>query len=118
MPDFTYRGRLYHNPVEVVLDQLGGRWKMPILWRLREGRALRYGELRQSLAHCTDNMLANQLRELERDGYLLRTAYAEVPPRVEYRLTPLGERALPLVEHLRAFGHELMAAEQPAPAPG
>ena len=110
MPNFTYQGRLYHNPVELVLDQLGGRWKMPILWRLR------YGELRQSLAHCTDNMLATQLRELERDGYLRRTAYPEVPPRVEYTLTPLGQRVLPIVEDLRQLGQELLDQQAPASA--
>ena len=48
MPNFTYYGRLYHNPVELALDQIGSKWKMPILWRLKD-RVLRYGELRRTM---------------------------------------------------------------------
>ena len=107
MPDFTFNGRLYHNPVELALDQIGGKWKMPILWRLQR-QVLRNSELRRSM-HCTDNMLATQLRELERDGYLTRRAYPTVPPKVEYTITARGLRTMPIIELLRAFGQELHA---------
>lgn len=106
MPDFTYHNRRYHNPVELVLDQLGGKWKMPILWRLKD-QVLRYGELRRTMSTCTHNMLTRQLHELEQHGYITREAFAEVPPRVEYTITAKGRRVVPIIEMLRQFGHEL-----------
>nr|WP_290941796.1 helix-turn-helix domain-containing protein [Haliscomenobacter sp.] len=57
------------------MDRIGGTWKIPILWRLRE-RTLRYGELRKDIPHISDKMLTTQLRELEADGYLIRKVYA------------------------------------------
>lgn len=109
MPRFEHRGRTYNNPVQLALDLIGGKWKMPILWRLRD-RTLRYGELRASLnehlptGKVTDKMLASQLRELERDGLVSRRVHAVVPPRVDYSITDHGRRALPCIEALRAFG--------------
>lgn len=87
MPDFIYKNKVYYNPVEFALDRIGGAWKMPILWRLRE-RILRYSELRKDIPHITDKMLTTQLRELEEDGLISRTVFPVVPPRVEYALTP------------------------------
>lgn len=103
MPAFSFRGRAYNNPVELALDILGGKWKMPILWRLME-RTHRYGELRTSLGRVTHKMLTQQLRELERDGLLTRTVHPVVPPRVDYAITPLGRSARPAIEALRAWG--------------
>ena len=108
MPKFELYGKKYNNPVHLALDVVGGKWKMPILWRIRE-RPLRYGDLRASLnehAHkpVTHAMLSSQLKQLERDGLLTRTAYPEVPPRVEYTITPLGLKVLPVIDALRAFG--------------
>lgn len=109
MPRFMLHGKAYNNPVQLALDTVGGKWKMPILWRIRE-KPLRYGDLRASLnehAHkpVTHAMLSAQLKELEASGLLTRTAYAEVPPRVEYAITALGLRVLPVIEALRAFGN-------------
>lgn len=109
MPGFEARGRRYHNPVEYALDLLGGKWKMPILWRLGQ-RTWRYGELRRDLKGITPKMLAQHLHELEADGFINRTEFVEVPPRVEYSLTPLGHQVLPLIEHLRTLGQQLLAA--------
>jgi DNA-binding HxlR family transcriptional regulator len=103
MPGFEFRGRRYNDPVELGLDVLGGKWKMPILSRLA-GRVWRYGELRRDLGRVTHKMLTQQLRELERDGLVRRTVFAEVPPRVEYAITPVGRGALPAAEALRRWG--------------
>ena len=103
MPAFEFRGATYNNPVELALEVIGGKWKMPILWRLNQ-RVWRYGELRRHLKTITHKMLTQQLRELERDGLLVRTAHPEVPPRVEYEITALGRSAMPAVEALRAWG--------------
>jgi DNA-binding HxlR family transcriptional regulator len=103
MPAFEFRGATYNNPVELALDVIGGKWKMPILWRLNQ-RVWRYGELRRHLKTITHKMLTQQLRELESDGLLVRTAHPEVPPRVEYEITALGRSAMPAIEALREWG--------------
>ena len=103
MPSFTFGGRTYHNPVELALDTIGGKWKMPILWRLAQ-RGWRYGELRRDLPGVTHKMLTQQLRELEAAGLLTRTVHAAVPPRVDYAITDLGRSTLPAIEALRLWG--------------
>ncbi|WP_372435931.1 winged helix-turn-helix transcriptional regulator [Williamsia soli] len=85
--------------MEVAIAVLGGAWKMTIIKHLLEG-PLRYGELRRRVGSVTPRVLTRQLRELEHDGIVVRHAYAEVPPRVEYSLTSTGEG-------LKAFALEL-----------
>lgn len=103
MPAFEFRGRTYNNPVELALDVIGGKWKMPILWRLKD-RVWRYQELRRSLGRVTHKMLTQQLRELERDGLVTRTVFPVVPPRVDYAITDFGRSAMPAIEALRDWG--------------
>jgi len=110
MPQFQHKGKTYQNPVEFALDKIGGKWKMPILWRLKD-RTWRYGELRKSLKHITHKMLTQQLRELEADDFIHRKVYAVVPPKVEYSLTEKGEATFPLILALRNWGLELMQQE-------
>jgi DNA-binding HxlR family transcriptional regulator len=88
------------------MEQIGGVWKMPILWRLKD-QTMRYSELRR-IPHISDKMLTAQLRELEVDGYVKREVFAVVPPRTEYSLTEKGRGVVPLVEQIRAFGIKLM----------
>ncbi|MFM7984404.1 MAG: winged helix-turn-helix transcriptional regulator [Candidatus Fonsibacter sp.] len=107
MSDFTYEGKVFHNPVEFVLHKIGGTWKMPILWRLHE-KSMRYGELKKSLSKITDKMLATQLRELEKDGFINRVVYPVVPPHTEYSLTEKGKRAIPIIDVVRKYGLNLM----------
>lgn len=107
MPDFLFKQKLYYNPVEFAMDRIGGAWKMPILWRLRD-RVMRYGELKKDIPHVTHKMLTTQLRQLEEEGFITRTVYPVVPPKVEYELTDRGRRAIPVVEIIRAYGLALM----------
>jgi DNA-binding HxlR family transcriptional regulator len=93
--------------VEAFLDALGGRWKGMILFHLLGGTR-RFGELRKALESVTQRTLTNQLRELERDGVIARKVYAEVPPRVEYSLTPLGQRLAPILAAMAEWGDEFM----------
>lgn len=89
--------------IEAAMAVLGGRWKAVVLyWLLKEKR--RFSELRRMLPNCTQRVLTLQLRELERDGLVTRTVFAEVPPHVEYDLTPLGRSLEPLLLGLSAFG--------------
>lgn len=110
MPEFFHENRLYYNPVEFALSRIGGTWKMPILWRLRE-KTLRYSEIKRALPKITDKMLATQLKELEKHGLVNRTVYAEVPPRTEYSLTERGISAIGVIQQLQKYGIELMQAE-------
>ncbi len=110
MPDFIYKGKVYYNPVQLVMEQIGGVWKMPILYRLNRG-VMRYGELRKDIPHISDKMLTTQLRELETDGYIIRKVYAVVPPKTEYSLTEKGIKVIPLIHTIRAFGLNLMQEE-------
>jgi DNA-binding HxlR family transcriptional regulator len=103
MPRFEFRSKSYNNPVELALEIIGGKWKMPILWRLQE-KPWRYGELKKGLRQITRKMLTEQLRELESDGLIHREVYQVVPPKVEYSVTPKGETAIPIIERLRESG--------------
>ncbi|WP_400209098.1 winged helix-turn-helix transcriptional regulator [Candidatus Methanomassiliicoccus intestinalis] len=76
-------------PVEVTLSLISNRWKVLILRDLMNGPQ-RFGELRKSVGGITQKVLTSNLREMEEDHLLIRTVYAEVPPRVEYQLTDLG----------------------------
>jgi DNA-binding HxlR family transcriptional regulator len=78
-------------PVETAVGVIGGKWKVLILWHLQERGRLRFAELERALDGVTHKVLSQQLRELERDGMITRRVYAEVPPRVEYSLSTLGE---------------------------
>jgi len=107
MPEFLYKNKLYYNPVEFAMDRIGGTWKMPILWRLKD-KVMRYSELKKAIPHITHKMLTSQLRELEEEGFIHRTVYAVVPPKVEYSITERGQRAITIVEVIRNYGLSLM----------
>jgi DNA-binding HxlR family transcriptional regulator len=86
-------------PLEELLCLIGGKWKAIVLWHLQSG-TMRFGQLRKTMPGITQKMLTQQLRELEGDGLITRTIYAEVPPRVEYSLTPLGKALKPLLRQM------------------
>lgn len=90
-------------PVEAALDMIGGKWKAVILFRLFEGTK-RFNELRRLHPNITQRMLTNQLRELERDGLVHREVYPQVPPKVEYSLTPEGRTLKPVLLALKRWG--------------
>ena len=108
MPEFIYNSKLYYNPVEFAMDRIGGTWKMPILWRLKD-KVMRYGELKKDMPRITHKMLTSQLRELESEGFIERKVYAVVPPKVEYSITPRGQRAILIIDVIRNYGLELMS---------
>jgi len=107
MPDFVYDGKRYYNPVEFALDFIGGTWKMPILWRLKD-KEMRYSEIRRSIGHISDKMLTSQLKEMEKNGFINREVFAEVPPKTVYSITPKGRQVIPVIEFIREYGLKLM----------
>ncbi|CAN7629681.1 helix-turn-helix transcriptional regulator [Bosea sp. LjRoot90] len=84
------------------MRMLTGKWKGEILWRLGQG-TLRFGELRRSIPGITQHMLTTQLRDLEAHGLVKRTIYPEVPPRVEYELTPSARDLRAVFREIRAW---------------
>jgi len=105
MPEFEFRDKKYNNPVELSLSIIGGKWKIPIIWGMKDG-SQRYGELKRSLPKVTHKMLTQQLRELEADEIINRKVYPEIPPKVEYSLTLLGKSVIPVIDLLREWGEE------------
>ncbi len=92
-------------PVEGTLQLIDGKWKGVVLFHLLGG-TMRFNELRRQLKHCTQRTLTNQLRELEANGLIHREIYPEMPPRVEYSLTPRGRTLEPVILALKAWGEE------------
>ena len=88
-----------------ALAVLAGKWKGDILWQLVE-RKRRFGELRQSIPGVTQHMLTTQLRDLEANGLVKRTVYPEVPPRVEYEMTPSAKALKPVFDELYKWAQE------------
>lgn len=86
-----------------AVSKVGGRWKLLILCKLEEGK-LRFGEIKKQIPNITERMLTLQLRELEKDGLVKRTIYAEVPPRVDYELTKIAKELVPIWSQLSNWG--------------
>ncbi len=86
----------YSCPVEAMVEVIGGKWKGVILYHLLDGTK-RFNELKRLKPNITQRMLTLQLRELEADGIIHREVYREVPPKVEYSLTELGETLRPMI---------------------
>lgn len=95
-------------PVETTLVLIGSKWKVLILRDLVSGKK-RFGELKRSIGNVSQKVLTAQLREMEADALLERTVYAEVPPRVEYELTPLGMTLKPILDTMETWGREYKA---------
>ncbi|MCZ8229305.1 helix-turn-helix domain-containing protein [Flavobacterium sp.] len=107
MPDFVKDKRLFHTPVEFAMNKIGGTYKMPILWRLKD-KKWRFNELQKSLSHASDRMLSKALKELVEDGFVTKEVFPEVPPRVEYSITERGIKSIEIIDALRNYGLDLM----------
>jgi DNA-binding HxlR family transcriptional regulator len=104
-----------HCPVCATADIICGKWTMLVIRDLCEDRA-RFCELERSLEGISPRTLSLRLRALEEQGIVERHTYPEVPPRVEYSLTPKGQALAPLIEDMRRFGREWLGAESAAAA--
>ena len=93
------------SPMTLVHKIISGKWKILILWYLST-QPLRFSDLKRKLPDTTQKMLTNQLRSLEEDNLIYRKVYAVVPPKVEYGLTSIGKKIIPLLESMYSFGIE------------
>lgn len=99
-------------PIAPVVDIVFSRWTTPILWTLNEYGRQRFVELERRIATITPKVLTQRLRQLERDGLVMRTYHAEVPPRVEYEISELGRSLGPLFASLAEWSPNLDEVEK------
>jgi DNA-binding HxlR family transcriptional regulator len=92
-----------------VLDVIGGKWAMPIIYVLSKGK-MRFKELERNIEGVNTRMLVKELKNLEANGIVTREVFATVPPTVEYALTEKGEKLLPSIESLYQWGQEYTVA--------
>jgi DNA-binding HxlR family transcriptional regulator len=92
-------------PVRRSLAMLGGKWKLLILFQIND-RIIRYGELKRTIPGISEKVLIQELNFLVENKFISKKSYPEIPPRVEYSLTKLGLKTLPIVDKLAAFGLE------------
>lgn len=97
-------------PVATTVQLIGSRWKLLILRNLL-ARPWRFNELRKSLEGISQKVLTDSLRSMEEDGLVTRTVYPEVPPRVEYSLSPLGESMRPIIQAMEQWGAQYKASK-------
>ncbi|MEA0735751.1 helix-turn-helix domain-containing protein [Xanthomonas campestris pv. campestris] len=100
--------------VEALLKLIEGRWKLLLLFHLFDGKVQRYSDLERLIPAISQKMLAQQLRQLERDGLVLRTVYAQVPPQVDYRLTPWGQALCPALDAMLTWGDARQLFSEPS----
>lgn len=101
------RNSLYPNcPIRNVLSRIGDKWSLLVLFTLEEKPVTRFKELQRNIPDISQKMLTTTLKTLEVDGLILRKAYSEIPPRVEYELTVRGRSLLPLIDNLLVWATE------------
>ena len=96
-------------PVTYALAMLNGKWKLPIVWILAQHEPVRFNELQRQLGGISNLMLSKSLQELEQYKLVHRQQYNEIPPRVEYTLTPLGKELTTAFEKLALWGEQARA---------
>ena len=100
------------DPFLYLNRTVGGKWKLRILWALRDGSSKRYRQIKDEVSGITDMMLSQSLRELCADAFAERRQFQEIPPRVEYRLTPGGAELLPALSLLVQWAVKSCAQEE------
>ena len=89
-----------------VMKILGGKWKLPILYRLMEGK-MRFSALSELIPNLSRKVLSDQLKQLEKDGLVIRKKYSQIPPKVEYSLTNQAVKLRPIIEFLSVWNKEI-----------
>lgn len=97
---------IQESPFGYTLSLLSGKWKMPILYLLSKGNIIRFNEMSRMLGKITYKTLSTQLKELESDGLIIRKEYPQIPPKVEYSLSPKGKSLMPILDAMCNWGVE------------
>ncbi|MEO5806385.1 MAG: helix-turn-helix domain-containing protein [Devosia sp.] len=107
------RHQVYGNcPVEAALDIVSGKWKAVLIFHILGGTK-RFNQLSRLVPGVTQRMLTTQLRELEADGVIARVVYPQVPPKVEYSITPFGETLTPVLQALALWSQNHAPSKPP-----
>lgn len=102
-----YKSNFDNCPLTYALNLIGGKWRLPIIWALSKNGTMRYNELKNSIGGITNMMLTQSLKELETYGITYRKQFMEIPPRVEYSLTPNGVSLIPALKTLANWGKQM-----------
>ena len=94
-------------PVNVALKIFGGKWRLLIIFQMRDGKK-RFGELKRLIPDISEKMLIQELKALNNLGIVHRKAYKEIPPKVEYSLTEEGRKVLPIIDQIKEFGENFL----------
>lgn len=94
------------EPFKYAMNLICGKWKSQILFWLWKNETMRYGEIRKAVTGITHKMLSSQLKQLEADGLIIRHKYQQVPPKMEYSLSELGQTLMPVMHEICKWGHE------------
>jgi len=94
-------------PLTFALTLIGSKWRLPIIWALWKNKTIRYNELKRQVDGITNMVLSQSLKEMEKQGLVVRTQFMEIPPRVEYSLTEAGEALIPSLKSLAEWGKEM-----------
>ena len=100
--------KMYHCPIDATLGIIGGKYKTIILYNLLK-KTMRYSELQRIVPQATPKMLTQQLRELEKDGIIVRKVYPVVPPKTEYSITEYGKTLSPVLSSMYEWGKTYMS---------
>jgi DNA-binding HxlR family transcriptional regulator len=107
-----FKNQTFNCEKELALNIIGGKWKLMIIWELLLEEPLRLNQIEKAIPSAHQRVLINQLKELEKDGLVTRTIHPVMPPKVEYKLTELGQSLKPLVEELYKWGIYLYNYEE------
>lgn len=92
-------------PIRKTMQMIGGKWTLAIIFQINR-RTIRYGELKRAIPGISEKMLIEQLKFLCEKGVVSKKSYPEIPPRVEYTITPLGKKIFPIINEIAKFGIE------------
>jgi DNA-binding HxlR family transcriptional regulator len=98
----------YKSEIEITIELISGKWVVLLLVLLSEEKIVRFNEFRKSFPDITQKMLSQQLRKLEEYKIIEKEIFNEIPPKVEYRLTPQGEELIPILEHMQIWGKKYL----------
>lgn len=93
--------------IEGALKAIGGKWKILIVWAISQNEVIRFNDLQRTVDGISSLMLSKNLKELEKDALVIRHQYNEIPPRVEYKLSEVGQRLIVVLESLGKWGYEV-----------
>ena len=108
---YKWNGKIYKCPLEFTVEILGRKWRSLIIWHLDKD-VLRFSEIQKIVPGVSKKVLSEHLRELEKNDFITRKIYAEVPPRVEYKITKSGKELAKVLDVMENWGRDFLESKQ------